>query len=192
MRLMSGEPPAMDSVANDKPKVIEISRKDNINLCISFSEQLINKVKEKLIVSEALPIKSTSNILICTIDIPIENSKFGGLKYRLDVCQTTWTGVYICFRAWDGTTIKNHGKNPILQNVRNTICKNGYDKGNGIWDVLSKTIKVESSPLNFSKLDANSMATLADSKKLEALVNTVAEECKILVELIKNNLEADK
>jgi hypothetical protein len=179
-------------LANDKPKVIEISRKDNINLCISFSEQLINKVKEKLIVSEALPIKSTSNILICTIDIPIENAKFGGLKYRLDVCQTTWTGVYICFRAGDGTTIKNHGKNPILQNVRNTICKNGYDKGNGIWDVLSKTIKVESSPLNFSKLDANSMATLADSKKLEALVNTVAEECKILVELIKNNLEADK
>ena len=179
-------------VANDKPKVIEISRKDNINLCISFSEQLINKLKEKLIVSEAPPIKSTTNILICTIDIPIENTKFSGLKYRFDVCQTTWTGVYICFRAWDGTTIKNHGKNPILQNVRNTICKNGYDKGNGIWDVLSKTIIVGSSPLNFSKLDANSMASLADSKKLEALVNTVAEECKILVELIKNNLEADK
>ena len=179
-------------VANDKPKVIEISRKDNINLCISFSEQLINKLKEKLIVSEAPPIKSTTNILICQINIPIENSKFSSLKYRLDVCQTTWSGVYICFRAWDGTTIKNHGKNAILQNVRNTICKSGYDKGNGIWDVLSKTIKVGSIPLNFSKLDDMSMATLADSKKLEALVNTVAEECKILVELIKNNLEADK
>lgn len=178
--------------ANDKPKVIGISRKDNINLCILFSEQLINKLKEKLIVSEAPPIKSTTNILICTIDIPIENTKFSGLKYRLDVCQTTWTGVYICFRAWDGTTIKNHGKNPILQNVRNTICKNGYDKGNGIWDVLSKTILVGSTPLNFSKLDDMSMATLADSKKLEALVNTVSDECKILVDLIKNNLETDK
>lgn len=178
--------------ANDKPKVIGISRKDNINLCISFSEQLINKLKEKLIVSEAPPIKSTTNILICTIDIPIENAKFSGLKYRLDVCQTTWTGVYICFRACDGTTIKNHGKNPILQNVRNTICKNGYDKGNGIWDVLSKTILVGSTPLNFSKLDDMSMATLADSKKLEALVNTVSDECKILVDLIKNNLETDK
>ena len=178
--------------ANDKPKVIGISRKDNINLCILFSEQLINKLKEKLIVSEAPPIKSTTNILICTIDIPIENAKFSGLKYRLDVCQTTWTGVYICFRAWDGTTIKNHGKNPILQNVRNTICKNGYDKGNGIWDVLSKTILVGSTPLNFSKLDDMSMATLADSKKLEALVNTVSDECKILVDLIKNNLETDK
>jgi len=179
-------------VANDKPKVIEVSRKDNINFCISFSEQLINKLKEKLIVSEAPPIKSTTNILICTIDIPIENTKFSGLKYRLDVCQATWTGVYICFRAGDGPTIKNHGKNPILQNVRNTICKSGYEKGNGIWDVLSKTILVGSSPLNFSKLDDVGLATVADSKKLEALVNTVADECKTLFELIKNNLETDK
>jgi hypothetical protein len=178
--------------ANDKPKVIGISRKDNINLCISFSDQLVNKLKEKLIVSEAPPIKSTSNITICKIDIPIENAKFGGFKYRLDICQATWTGVYICLRAWDGNTIKNHGKNAILQNVRNTICKSGYDKGNGIWDVLSKTIKVGSSPLNFSKLDDASMATLADSKKLEALVNTVNDECKIMVELIKNTFEADK
>lgn len=179
-------------VANDKPKVIEISRKDNINLCISFSNLLITKLRENLIISETPPIKSTSNILICKIDIPIENSKYKDFKYRLDVCQATHAGVFISFRAWDGTTIKNHGKNPILQNIRNTICKNGYDKGNGIWDVLSKTILVGSTPLNFSKLDDMSMATLADSKKLEALVNTVTDECKTLVELIKNTFEADK
>lgn len=179
-------------VANDKPKVIEISRKDNINYCITFSNLLITKLREKLIVTEALPIKSTTNIIICSLSIPIENAKFSSLKYRLDICQATWTGVYICLRAWDGTTIKNHGKNAILQNVRNTICKSGYDKGNGIWDVLSKTILVGSTPLNFSKLDDMSMATLADSKKLEALVNTVAEECKVLIELVKSNLEADK
>ena len=178
--------------ANDKPKVIRISRKDNINLCISFSDQLVNKLKEKLIVSEVPPIKSTSNITICKIDIPIENAKFGNFKYRLDVCQATWTGLIICLRASDGTTIKNHGKNPILQNVRNTIGKSGYDKGSGVWDVLSKTIIVGSSPLNFSKLTDASMATLVDSKKLEALVNTVTDECKILVELIKNTFEADK
>ena len=178
--------------ANDKPKVLGISRKDNINLCISFSDQLVNKLKETLIVSEVPPIKSTSNITICKIDIAIENAKFNDFKYRLDICQATWIGVYICLRAWDGTTIKNHGKNAILQNVRNTICKSGYDKGNGIWDVLSKTILVGSSPLNFSKLDDASITSLTDSKKLEAIVNTVADECKTLVELIKNTFETDK
>jgi hypothetical protein len=178
-------------LANDKPKVIEASRKDNINLCITFSNLLINNLRENLIISETPPIKSTSNITICQIDIPIENAKFGGFKYRLDVCQATWTGVYICLRAWDGTTIKNHGKNPILQNVRNTICENGYDKGNGIWDVLSKTIVVGSSPLNFSKLDDASLAILVDSKKLEALVNRVTDECKKLASHVKNILESD-
>jgi hypothetical protein len=177
--------------ANDKPKVIGISRKDNINLCLSFSHQLVSKLKENLIVSEAPPIKSTSNIRICSIEIPIENDKFGGFKYRLDVCQTTWYGAYICFRAWDRTGVKNHGKNPILQNVRNTICKNGYEKGTGTWDVLSKTIIVGNSPLNFSKLTDASMATLADSKKLEVLVNTVTEECKTLAAHVKNILESD-
>ena len=153
---------------------------------------LYKQVAEDLNISETPPIKSTRDIVICKIDIPIANSKFKDFKYRLDVCQATWTGVFISFRAFDGTTIKNHGKNPILQNVRNTICKSGYDKGSGVWDVLSKTILVGSSPLNFSKLTDASMATLADSKKLEALVNTVTDECKILVELIKNTFEADK
>ena len=37
-----------------------------------------------------------------------------------------------------------------------------------------------------------SMATVADSKKLEALVNTVSDECKILFDLIKNTFETDK
>ena len=36
------------------------------------------------------------------------------------------------------------------------------------------------------------MATLEDSKKLEALVNTITDECKMLVELIKNTFETDK
>ena len=178
--------------ANDKPKLIELSRKDNINLCTTFSNMLISKLRENLNVSETPPIKSTSNQKICIIDIPIENTKFNAFKYRIDVCQATWTGVCICLRAWDGTTIKNHGKNPILQNVRNIICENGYDKGNGIWDVLSKTIIVGSSPLNFSKLDDASLATLVDSKKLEILVNTVTDECKKLASYVKNVLESDK
>lgn len=178
-------------VAYDKPKVVEVSRKDNINLCITFSNLLINNLRENLIILETPPIKSTSNIIICKIDIPIENAKFGGFKYRLDVCQATWSGVFICLRAWDGTTIKNHGKNPILQNVRNTISENGYDKGNGIWSVLSKTILVGSSPLNFSKLDDASLATIVDSKKLEILVNTVTDECKKLASLVKNVFESD-
>ena len=179
-------------LANDKPKVIELSRKDNINLCTIFSNMLISKLRENLNVSETPPIKSTSNQKICIIDIPIENTKYNAFKYRIDVCQTSWTGALICLRAWDGTTIKNHGKNPILQNVRNIICENGYDKGNGIWDLLSKTIIVGSSPLNFSKLDDASLATLVDSKKLEILVNTVTDECKKLASYVKNVLESDK
>ena len=149
-------------------------------------------MRENLNVSETPPIKSTSNQKICIIDIPIENTKYNAFKYRIDVCQTSWTGALICLRAWDGTTIKNHGKNPILQNVRNIICENGYDKGNGIWDLLSKTIIVGSSPLNFSKLDDASLATLVDSKKLEILVNTVTDECKKLASYVKNVLESDK
>jgi len=178
-------------LANDKPKVIELSSKDNINLCIPFSNMLISKLRENLIILETPPIKSTSNLIICSIDVPIENAKFSSFKYRIDVCQTTWTGAFICLRAFDGTTIKNHGKNPILQNVRNTICNNGYEKGTGTWDVLSKAIKVGSSQLNFSKLDDASISILADSKKMEALVNNVTEECKTLAALVKNILESD-
>ena len=178
-------------LANDKPKVIELSSKDNINLCIPFSNMLISKLRENLIILETPPIKSTSNLIICSIDVPIENAKFSSFKYRIDVCQITWTGAFICLRAFDGTTIKNHGKNPILQNVRNTICNNGYEKGTGTWDVLSKAIKVGSSQLNFSKLDDASISILADSKKMEALVNNVTEECKTLAALVKNILESD-
>lgn len=179
-------------LANDKPKVIELSSKDNINLCIPFSNMLISKLRENLIILETPPIKSTSNLIICSIDVPIENAKFSSFKYRIDVCQTTWTGAFICLRAFDGTTIKNHGKNPILQNVRNTICNNGYEKGTGTWDVLSKAIKVGSSQLNFSKLDDASISILVDSTKLEALVNSVTEECKTLASHVKNVLESDK
>lgn len=39
-------------LANDKPKVIELSSKDNINLCIPFSNMLISKLRENLIILE--------------------------------------------------------------------------------------------------------------------------------------------
>ena len=153
---------------------------------------LYKQVAEDLNISETPPIKSTSNQKICTIDIPIENDKFSAFKYRVDVCQYTWGGITLCFRAFDGTTVKNHGRNPILQNVRNTICKNGYDKGGGTWEVLKKTIIVGSSQLNFSKLDDGILVILEDSKKLEALVNSVTEECRTLTAHVKNIFESDK
>lgn len=58
--------------------------------------------------------------------------------------------------------------------------------------MLSKAIKVGSSQLNFSKLDDASISILVDSTKLEALVNSVTEECKTLASHVKNVLESDK
>jgi hypothetical protein len=175
-------------IAYDKPKVIKTSRKDNISLCITFAESLSNKVNQSFTLRTIKEIKSVANITICSLEIEIKNPKYKAFEYTLDVVQQTWNDVYICFRARDASGIHNHGKNPIFQEFRNNIKRQGYDKGTGTWDLISKKIMIGGIPLNFSKLDDASIEKLIDNKKLDDLTTEVYEECKKLREIITNNL----
>jgi hypothetical protein len=179
-------------LANDKPKVITLSKKDNVNLCSSFAELLTKNLSDSFTLKEIPTVNSVANIVLCRLNIEFQNIKLKNFEYTLDVCQTNWSGVYICFRAWDDTGTKNHGKNIIFKNLRGNTNNKLYEVGNGTWDILSKTILLGEVPLNFSKLDDDSISTLTEIKKKEALVLTITEECKNLAVHVKNILESDQ
>ena len=178
-------------LANDKPKVITLSKKDNVNLCSSFAELLTKNLSDSFTIKEIPTINSVANIVLCRCNIEFQNIKLKNFEYTLDVCQTTWSGVYICFRAWDDTGTKNHGKNIIFKNLRGNTNNKLYEVGNGTWDILSKTILHGSAPLNFSKLDDDSISTLTEIKKKEAFAINITEDCKKLAAHVKNILESD-
>ena len=178
-------------LANDKPKVITLSKKDNVNLCSSFAELLTKNLSDSFTIKEIPTVNSVANIVLCRCNIEFQNIKFKNFQYTLDVCQTTWSGVYICFRAWDDTGTKNHGKNIIFKNLRGNTNNKLYEVGNGTWDILSKTILHGSAPLNFSKLDDDSISTLTEIKKKEAFAINITEDCKKLAAHVKNILESD-
>ena len=178
-------------LANDKPKVITLSKKDNVNLCSSFAELLTKNLSDSFTIKEIPTVNSVANIVLCRCNIEFQNIKLKNFEYTLDVCQTTWSGVYICFRAWDDTGTKNHGKNIIFKNLRGNTNNKLYEVGNGTWDILSKTILHGSAPLNFSKLDDDSISTLTEIKKKEAFAINITEDCKKLAAHVKNILESD-
>ena len=178
-------------LANDKPKVITLSKKDNVNLCSSFAELLTKNLSDSFTIKEIPTVNSVANIVLCRCNIEFQNIKLKNFQYTLDVCQTTWSGVYICFRAWDDTGTKNHGKNIIFKNLRGNTNNKLYEVGNGTWDILSKTILHGSAPLNFSKLDDDSISTLTEIKKKEAFAINITEDCKKLAAHVKNILESD-
>ena len=178
-------------LANDKPKVITLSKKDNVNLCSSFAELLTKNLSDSFTIKEIPTVNSVANIVLCRCNIEFQNIKLKNFQYTLDVCQTTWSGVYICFRAWDDTGTKNHGKNIIFKNLRGNTNNKLYELGNGTWDILSKTILHGSAPLNFSKLDDDSISTLTEIKKKEAFAINITEECKKLAAHVKNILESE-
>ena len=179
-------------LANDKPKVITLSKKDNVNLCSSFAELLTKNLSDSFTIKEIPTVNSVANIVLCRCNIEFQNIKLKNFEYTLDVCQTTWSGVYICFRAWDDTGTKNHGKNIIFKNLRGNTNNKLYEVGNGTWDILSKTILHGSAPLNFSKLDDDSISTLTEIKKKEAFAINITEDCKKLAAHVKNILESDQ
>lgn len=176
-------------LAYDKPKVLKTSKKDNISICISFAEILTNKANNSFTILKVNEIKSVANIAICSLAIEIKNPKYRAFEYRIDVVQQTWNDTYICLRARDASGIKNHGKNPIFQEFRNNIKKQGYHKGSGTWELISKKIMIGSKPLNFSNLDAASIEILTDNQKLDNLTNEVYEECKKFQAIITESLE---
>lgn len=178
-------------LANDKPKVITLSKKDNVNLCSSFAELLTKNLSDSFTIKEIPTVNSVANIVLCRCNIEFQNIKLKNFEYTLDVCQTSWSGVYICFRAWDDTGTKNHGKNIIFKNLRGNTNNKLYELGNGTWDILSKTILHGSAPLNFSKLDVDSVSTLTEIKKKEAFAINITEECKKLAAHVKNILESE-
>jgi len=178
-------------LANDKPKVITLSKKDNVNLCSSFAELLTKNLSDSFTIKEIPNVNSVANIVLCRCNIEFQNIKLKNFEYTLDVCQTSWSGVYICFRAWDDTGTKNHGKNIIFKNLRGNTNNKLYELGNGTWDILSKTILHGSAPLNFSKLDDDSVSTLTEIKKKEAFAINITEECKKLAAHVKNILESE-
>ena len=178
-------------LANDKPKVITLSKKDNVNLCSSFAELLTKNLSDSFTIKEIPTVNSVANIVLCRCNIEFQNIKLKNFEYTLDVCQTTWSGVYICFRAWDDTGTKNHGKNIIFKNLRGNTNNKLYEVGNGTWDILSKTILHGSAPLNFSKLDDDSISTLTEIKKKEAFAINITEDCKKLAAHVKNILESE-
>ena len=178
-------------LANDKPKVITLSKKDNVNLCSSFAELLTKNLSDSFTIKEIPTVNSVANIVLCRCNIEFQNIKLKNFQYTLDVCQTTWSGVYICFRAWDDTGTKNHGKNIIFKNLRGNTNNKLYEVGNGTWDILSKTILHGSAPLNFSKLDDDSISTLTEIKKKEAFAINITEDCKKLAAHVKNILESE-
>lgn len=176
-------------LAYDKPKVLKTSKKDNISICISFAESLTNKANNSFTILKVNEIKSVANIAICSLAIEIKNPKYRAFEYRIDVVQQTWNDTYICLRARDASGIKNHGKNPIFQEFRNNIKKQGYHKGSGTWELISKKILIGTKPLNFSNLDAASIEILTDNQKLDNLTNEVYEECKKFQAIITESLE---
>jgi hypothetical protein len=178
--------------ANDKPKVIKLSKKDNVNLCASFAELLTKNLSDSFTIKEIPIVNTVSNIVLCRCNIEIQNIKFKNFGYTVDVCQTTWSGFYICFRAWDNTSQKNHGKNIIFKNLRDNTDKKLYELGTGTWDILSKTILHGSVPFNFSKLDDDSISALTDINKKEVFAVNITEECKKLAAHVKGILENDK
>ena len=177
--------------ANDKPKLISLSRKDNISLCVSFADTLTNKLNKTFALKDIPIIKSVSNTIICRCIIDIQNTKFKNYEYTLDVCQTTWDGLHICFRAWDATGVKNIGKNIIFDNLRSKI-KMPYILSNGIWSILWMPIRQGDELINFSKLTNEYIASLSDAAKNEAFLSSIAEECKTLASHVINILESDQ
>jgi hypothetical protein len=178
-------------LANDKPKIIKLSKKDNVNLCSSFAETLTKNLSDSFTLKEIPTVDSVANIVLCRCSIEFQNIKLKNFEYTIDVCQTTWSGVYICFRAWDNTGTKNHGKNSVFKNLRSDPNNKLYEVGSGTWDILSKTILLVEAPLNFSKLDDESISILTEIKKKEALALNINEECKKLAAHVKNILESE-
>lgn len=176
--------------ANDKPKLISLSRKDNISLCVSFANTLTNKLNKTFALKDIPKINSVANTIICRCIIDIQNTKFKNYEYTLDVCQTSWEGLYICFRAWDATGVKNIGKNKIFDNLRSKI-KMPYMLSKGVWSIFWMPIRQGEELLNFSKLTNEYIASLSDAAKNEAFLSSIAEECKTLASHVINILESE-
>lgn len=176
--------------ANDKPKIISLSRKDNISLCVAFADTLTNMLNKTFALKDIPIINSVANTVICRCNIVIQNMKFKNYEYTLDVCQTIWEGAYICFRAWDATGVKNNGKNTIFDNLRSKI-KMPYMLSKGVWFILWLPIAQGGESLNFSKLSNEYIALLNDVAKNEDFLSTIVEECEKFAVHVKNILESD-
>ena len=175
-------------VAFDKPKVIELSKKESIIKLQKFAEQLYKEFLGNEILKNDLEIFSKKLISwdgFLKLSIPIANKKFSEFQFTFQVIQVKGDNIFTALRAWKGENNK-YAQDHIFDKVWQDFTNKGLPANRTL-----RALSWKYYPINFSQLDQNMIEMLADESKTKELINHIVTESEMFIRILKETLEAD-